>query len=283
MFAADVHFETPHSILAAHIRIGTGPGADKKGAFDPIMTHPDYSSFTRYWMIFVRSVKADCYLEVIAIPGNAPASFYLQAGIALPDNHKVRNIVFYGDSGNSSLSPNLDTDAVTTEGRQSLGLIVERKEVLLDGSEKLHEELWLFSYDNILFEKFDFASNSDKEISIAAADFSRDNCIHLQPSSESSDDSDNVLVPKSRWNTYCAYICCLVFQCFLTSLVHYIPILGRHICTRPPTTLEQSNLNLCGSRGTACVICFGASTSLDILDLEEDEEDNASDDENIEE
>ena len=34
--------------------------------------------------------------------------------------------------------------------------------------------------------------------------------------------------------------------------------------------------NLCGSRGTAAVLSFGASTSLDILDLEEDEEDDTS-------
>jgi len=43
-------------------------------------------------------------------------------------------------------------------------------------------------------------------------------------------------------------------------------------------------LKLCGSRGTAGVLSFGASTSLDILDLEEDDEDDsASGDESFEE
>jgi hypothetical protein len=207
-------------------------------------------------MIIVRSVK-DNFVEVVAIPGKAQPSFYLQANLSLPDNHTVRNIAFYGDSGNSSLSPNLDIDAVTNEGRQSLGLIVERKEDLSDGSEELHEELWLFKYDDISFEKFDFGLNSDKEISIAAANFSRDNCIHLQTSETVGDEDDNVLVSKSR-----------------------------HICTRHSFIHEQSKLNLCGSRGTAGVLSFGASTSLDILDLEEDEEDdtsNTSGDESVEE
>jgi len=109
-------------------------------------------SNARHWMIIVRSVQ-DNLMEVIAIPGNVQPKFYLQAVLALPDNHTVRNIQF-GDSGNSSLSPNLDIDAVTNEGRQSLGLIIERQEVLSDGSEELHEELWVFKYDEILFEKF---------------------------------------------------------------------------------------------------------------------------------
>ncbi len=202
VYTADVHFDTSHSTLAAHSRIGAGPCSDdKSGAFEPKMMHPDESSSAtaRHWMIIVRSVKEGKCVEINAIPGNAPTSFYLQAGLTLPDNHKVRNIAFYGDNGNSSLSPNLDIDAVTNEGRQSLGLIVERKEDLPDGAEELHQELWLFKYDDILFEKFDFASSSDKKIRIAGVDFGRDNCIHLQPL-ESSDDVDNVvLVPKSKF------------------------------------------------------------------------------------
>ena len=35
-------------------------------------------------------------------------------------------------------------------------------------------------------------------------------------------------------------------------------------------------MNLCGSRGTGGIVTFGTSTSLNIFDLEEDEEDNAS-------
>ena len=57
------------------------------------------------------SVESDLFSEMTVTNG-------------LPDNHTVRNIQFYGDSGNSSLSPNLDIDAMADEGRQSLGLIV---------------------------------------------------------------------------------------------------------------------------------------------------------------
>eukprot|EP00984_Skeletonema_dohrnii_P013878 scaffold5807_cov114-Skeletonema_dohrnii-CCMP3373.AAC.4 len=254
----DIHFETPHSILAAHSRIGAGPRADKNEAFEPKMIQPNDSSLARHWMIIVRSVQ-DNFIEVIAIPGNVQPKFYLQAGLALPDNHTVRNIQFYGDSGNSSLSPNLDIDAVTNEGRQSLGLIIERQEVLSDGSEELNEELWVFKYDEIFFEKFDLGPTSDKAISIAAADFNRENCVRLQTCRTSGEDDDNVLVTKCR-----------------------------HICTHQNLLIrEQTKLNLCGSRGTAGVLSFGASTSLDILDLEEDEEDDeddsASGDESFEE
>ncbi len=204
-------------------------------------------------MIIVRSVESN-FIEVIAIPGNSLPKFYLQAGLALPDNHIVRNIQFYGDSGNSSLSPNLDIDAVTNEGRQSLGLIVEQNEVLSDGVLKLHEELWLFNYDDISFKKFEFEANSNKAVSIAAAELSRDQCIHVQTSTTTTEDDDNVLVPKCR---------------------HISTHQGFHF-------QEQSELNLCGSRGTAAVLSFGASTSLDILDLEEDEEDDTSNESNDE-
>ena len=98
--------------------------------------------------------------------------------------------------------------------------------------------------------------NSDKAISIAAADFNRENCVRLQTCRTSGEDDDNVLVTKCR-----------------------------HICTHQNFLIrEQTKLKLCGSRGTAGVLSFGASTSLDILDLEEDDEDDsASGDESFEE
>ena len=242
-FAADIHFETPHSTIAAHSRIGAGTCADKSGAFEPKTIQQYGTMSARNWMVIVRSVKENV-IEVIAIPGNSRPEFYLEAKLALPDNHTVRNVQFYGDSGNSSLSPNLDIDAMANEGRQSIGLIVERKE----GSKELHEELWLFNYDEISFKKFDFELKSDKAFSIAAADFSQDQCIRLQTENTTTEDDDNVLVPKSR-----------------------------HIGTHQSfVAQEQSKLNLCGSRGTAGVLSFGASTSLDIFDLEEDEEEDSS-------
>ncbi|KAL7497947.1 hypothetical protein ACHAWT_005846 [Skeletonema menzelii] len=246
LYRLDIHFETPHSTIAAHSRIGAGTCADKSGAFEPKTIQPYDNLFARHWMIIVRSVK-DTFIEVIAIPGNSRPEFYLQAWLALPDNYAVRNIQFYGDSGNSSLSPNLDIDAVTNEGRQSLGLIVERKEDLPDGSKELHEELWLFNYDEISFKKCDFKLESDKAVSIAAADFSRDQCIRLQTAIAVTEDDANVLVTKSR-----------------------------HICTHQSFMVqERSKLNLCASRGIAGVLSFGASTSLDIFDLEEDEEEES--------
>ena len=53
--------------------------------------------------------------------------------------------------------------------------------------------------------------------------------------------------------------------------------IGRIICTRDSSLPKSiSQLGLCGSRGTGGVLSFGPSNSLDIFDLEEDE-DNDSD------
>ena len=180
-------------------------------------------------------------MEINAIPGDAPASFYLQAGLTLPDDHKVRIIAFYGDNGNSSLSLNLDIDAVTNEGRQSLGLIVERKEDLPDGAEELHQELWLFKYDDILFQKFDFTSSSDKKIRIAGVDFSRDNCIHLQPLESSDDVDDLVMVPKSKLVS-CTCSCLVISIMRLTStlsVTSYIRSTYLHSSELPSTRANQ--------------------------------------------
>ena len=62
---------------------------------------------------------------------------------------------------------------------------------------------------------------------------------------------------------------------------------GRHINNHRhhSQAQHQSQVNLCGSRGTGGVVTFGTSTFLNLFDLEEDE-DNASsgdDDESMEE
>ncbi len=62
--------------------------------------------------------------------------------------------------------------------------------------------------------------------------------------------------------------------------------IGRVICTRisGDGSDTASQLQLCASRGTGGVVTFGASTSLDIFDLEEDEEsDEESQSESVEE
>ena len=53
---------------------------------------------------------------------------------------------------------------------------------------------------------------------------------------------------------------------------------GRHLSTHRinSQTQRQSQMNLCGSRGTGGVISFSTSTNLTIFDLEEDEENDSS-------
>ena len=64
----------------------------------------------------------------------------------------------------------------------------------------------------------------------------------------------------------------------------YLPIphcpSGRHLSTHRMNsqTQRQSQMNLCGSRGTGGVISFGTSTTLTMYDLEEDEENSSEGD-----
>lgn len=95
-------------------------------------------------------------LEIIAIPSHAldPTGemvtgikpFCLQAHLDVDDGYEIISMGFYSDDGNSTLSPNLDIDADSNEGRQSLGLVVKNE---------VHEELWKFHYDSVLFDLCD--------------------------------------------------------------------------------------------------------------------------------
>ena len=71
------------------------------------------------------------------------------------------------------------------------------------------------------------------------------------------------------------------------SRVCFLYLTGRVLNTHPKNSQSQrqSQVNLCGSRGTGGVITFGASTFLHMFDLEEDEDSSSSvdDDEDFEE
>jgi hypothetical protein len=66
------------------------------------------------------------------------------------------------------------------------------------------------------------------------------------------------------------------WRCFLFSLISpdLSTFTGRVIGTRDPSNVSSqiSQLGVCGSRGTGGVLAFGASNSLEIFDMEEDEE-----------
>ena len=198
--------------------------------------------------------------------------FYLRAVMAMPAGHEVTNIEFYGDDGNSSLSPTLDEESEIKEGRQSVGFLVNCDDSL---SQETRTELWLFRYDDILFQKFDIKANVKNEVTILATTSDEIGSIRLILSDNGECDAGSAIVPKSELvvlhqSKLCDTLCSFSY---LFLLIH-IP-LGRLISIhRNPQNQVQSQVNLCGSRGTGGVLTtsFGAPTCLNIFDLEEDEE-----------
>lgn len=266
----DISFEVQHSLMSIHSRIGAGSSAntggrgdDANGFFMPKTNNEEDASIIAecpFWMLLARSIGTT--VEFIAIPGRitdwepaANEEFYLRANLMLPESAEVTNIAFYGDNGISSLSPILNDNATVKEGRQSLGLVLALTEPV---SGEVREELWVFKYDDIIFQKFSLKRNAKNEVIISAADLSKDASTDVMPSGDGEGGAGSIIIPKSRH-------------------------INNHQHHAQPQ--RQSQVNLCGSRGTGGIVTFGTSTFLNIFDLEEDE-DNASsgdDDESMDE
>jgi hypothetical protein len=73
--------------------------------------------------------------------------FYLTAKLVLPSSGFVREVGFYGDDGKSSLSSGNDSGS-GKEGRQKLGILYQEEQL----------ELWLTSYDSLLWQAVPFES-----------------------------------------------------------------------------------------------------------------------------
>ena len=164
-------------ICAIHTRIGrdhfdgvddTDTNGEAVNFFHPRIASGDESlACCRNWSVVARAVnfqgQHDC-IYLFAIPLGCKAAgeddlddkqtcqvpFYLGARLVLPSSFRVKEIEFYGDDGNSSLSAGTDRDT-GQEGRQSIGLLVscpvKEQDITL-----ISEELWLIRYDNIVFE-----------------------------------------------------------------------------------------------------------------------------------
>ena len=290
---ADICFEVNHSLMAIHTRIGAGSnvsasggkgGDTSNGFFLPRTNNEEDTSIAEcpFWTLLARSLGSS--IEFIAIPGctsfeqDANDGFYLRANLMIPEGSEVTNIAFYGDDGNSSLSPNLSDESKVKEGRQSVGLVIKYNDSV---SQEVREELLLFQYDDVIFRKVESERNTKNEIIIPATDLNTEECTFLTMSDDEENDDRNVIVPKSELT----FDFCRVHNFPSSTLSHvnlppitYIVTTGRHIGTQRRSSSQyqqNSQVNLCGSRGTGGVITFGQSTFLNIFDMEEDE-DNAS-------
>lgn len=206
----DISFEVHHSLMAIHSRIGAGSSAniggrgdDVNGFFMPKTNNEEDSTIIAecaFWMLLSRSIGTT--VELVAIPGRiadcepaANEEFYLRANLMLPESAEVTNIAFYGDNGISSLSPILNDNAKTKEGRQSLGLVVALADPV---SGEAREELWVFQYDDITFQKINLQRNAKNEVTISAADLSKDSCISVMSSnaSDNEEGAGSIIIPK---------------------------------------------------------------------------------------
>ena len=274
-----------HSLLSVHTRIGAGysdsssrdTSSDARGFFLP-KTNEDDSAVEEcpFWTVLARSLGTA--VELIAMPGcsrfEPDARFYLRAVMAMPEGHEVTNIEFYGDDGNSSLSPTLDEESEIKEGKQSVGFLVNCDDSV---AQETRTELWLFRYDDILFQKFDIKANAKNEVTILATAIDERNSIRLILSDNEDCDAVSAIVPKSELVVYCTIQIYVVTPRAPshTLFLHIRIPLGRLISTHQnPQNQVQSQVNLCGSRGTGGVLTtsFGAPTCLNIFDLEEDED-----------
>ena len=109
---------------------------------------------------------------------------YMDARLVLPSSYRVKEIAFYGDDGNSSLSAGTERDATGQEGRQLIGLLVSCpvKEQDLD---LILEELWLIRNDRVVFEHVLVPSPGSADQSLLDLDkrliSSARSTMHVQP------------------------------------------------------------------------------------------------------
>ena len=182
---------------------------DTSGFFQPKMNSEEDMSTAAcpFWTLLARTrVSLKNSVELIALPGytsfgqDAADGFYLRSEIILPKGYEVSNIAFYGDDGNSSLSPDLNDETQVKEGRQSIGFVITSNDEL---SQEVQEELWLFQYDGIVFEKVESKRNMKNEVVIPNTESNKRACTYLTMSHVEDSDESNRITPKSEYHIKC--------------------------------------------------------------------------------
>lgn len=208
------------------------------------------------------SESADCPEDDILAFGLEPddtvqecgVPFYLTTEIFLPVDHRVLDMGFYGDDGNSKLFSGLDDKTSGRERRQALGLLLGCKNTEVDSTEDAIE-LWLMPYDNIQFQVVPTKKDS-KQIFLDDGDISSECQVQAKArtSLEEDEEEDGVVFAKTR-------------------------AVGSLDASSSPHTIS-SRLMLSGSRGIGGVFTSSQGvTTLGLLDMEEDEEDDESEEE----
>ena len=140
--------------------------------------------------------------------------YYLSCRLVLPSPYRVKEIAFYGDDGNSSLSAGTDGDGGTgQEGRQAMGLLVSCP-VKDDSTHLTAEELWLVQYDHAIYNRVSLPSGDGCGSSVCLDDqfLTDESVVSVQPlqerQNEDSIDDQGVIYAKST----CRFLGCS-FSC----------------------------------------------------------------------
>lgn len=216
-------------ICAIHTRIGgikgnLGPESDtNKYFFSPKLAGEELpTGYCRSWSIVAKAASFDGgeanSVHVFALPlgwrmntsideyiddddeDDCQVPFYLSCRLVLPPTCRVKEIAFYGDDGNSSLSAAADDVGTGKEGRQAMGLLVSCPVTEKD-TELTAEELWLLQYDRVSFQYVSLPTKTEGEsLELNELLMNDESIISIQPVEESrTEDSDEqgILYAKS--------------------------------------------------------------------------------------
>lgn len=271
--------------VAIHHRVGLCEEGTE-GGFRPLVAEPlddetVRNAHSRHWLLVAR--PSGDIVQLVLIPGSGgtasgkfssipsraseittPSSnYYLSAFMRLPKECVVKEAVFYGDDGNSSLSSSLGDDHDKNnhhEGRQALVLLVERSNT--------SEELWLVKYDQLRFEVV-YVEDGLEKIQISVEHSSMVAEVQAAEKNDDDDDDDDDNDDVMRFDD----------KEDNDGAVVKIQAKTRHLNTvnkkKSKTNLVHRRLVVSGSRGICGVMTDGSILSL--FDLEEDEEAEESD------
>jgi hypothetical protein len=243
----------------------------------------------RQWSIVAQAGSDSC-IQLVAIPlgwkdpssmdsnddladegqDSSEIPFYLTSKLILPESCRVQDLAFYSDDGKSALSSGADS-GTGKEGRQKLGVLVAQQEQL---------ELWLMKYDQIVWQVVRFES-----ICVLDVDAVDEYC-HVQPlvkeegEEQDNDQDEGVLRAQSKLMVKASTgrrqrMC---FSSVLSSMS--VRFVAARVLSSLESGHERARLMLSGSRGIGGVTVNSQGvTSLELLDLEEDDGEDDDDEE----
>ena len=199
--------------------------------------------------------------------------YYMTTFLKIPEGCSVTDIKFYGDDGNSTLTS--ESSPSYQEGRQSVGVLLKRK----SDYESMKEELWLLDYDEIEFRDEmliqQYQQFGNAKFIIRKFNSAIDLCVPV--TNDINLDDGRHLISKCKdylflFNAYSIFVYAISHVCFLSIFT----ISGREM--RSKLSGVSSSLIMSGSRGIGGVTC-GTTNTIDLLDLEEDEDSDEESDE----